>query len=105
MARDKTPKPSPQQAEADFEHSMTELERIVEELESGTLPLDASLAHYEKGMSLAKRLTATLDQAEKRIEKLVEAESADAAEEPTTEPAKLELRPPGKGSPEGELPF
>jgi exodeoxyribonuclease VII small subunit len=105
MAREKTPKPSAQQAEADFEHSMTELERIVEELESGALPLDASLAHYEKGMALAKRLTASLNEAEKRIEKLVEAESAEAEEEPTTEPAKLELRPPAKGSPEGELPF
>ncbi len=105
MAREKTPKPTPQPAESDFEHSMTELERIVEELESGALPLDASLAHYERGMALAKRLTASLDQAEKRIEKLVEAESADATEEPTTEPAKLELRPPAPGSSEGELPF
>ena len=104
MARDQTKKPSPQEAEADFEKSMSELERIVEELEGGTMPLDASIAHYEKGMSLAKRLTATLDQAEKRIEKLVEAETADA-EAPEAEPARPALKPPGKGSLEGELPF
>jgi exodeoxyribonuclease VII small subunit len=101
-------KPGAQQAEADFEHSMTELEKIVDELEGGALPLDASLQHYEKGMSLAKRLTVTLDQAEKRIEKLVEAETAAAGDDHEDEdepPAALELKPPGKGSPEPELPF
>ena len=87
-------------AEADFEGSMTELERIVEELEGNQLSLDQSLAHYERGMALAAQLTKTLDQAEKRIEKLVEAETAEAA--PTTEPME-----PGGGRPaaEGELPF
>ena len=96
MAREKDEKP----AERDFENSMTELERIVEELEGNQLSLDQSLAHYERGMALAAQLTKTLDQAEKRIEKLVEAETADAA--PTTEPLE-----PGGGrpSPEGELPF
>jgi exodeoxyribonuclease VII small subunit len=103
MAREKKADPPPSQHEADFEQSMTDLERIVDELESGALPLDASLAHYEKGMSIAKRLTQTLDQAEKRIEKLVEAETAE--EPPETEPASPELRSPGPGSPEGELPF
>jgi exodeoxyribonuclease VII small subunit len=103
MAREKKADPPPSQHEQDFEQSMTDLERIVDELESGSLPLDASLAHYEKGMSISKRLTQTLDQAEKRIEKLVEAESAD--EPPETEPAAPELRSPGPGSPEGELPF
>ena len=84
-----------------FEESMGELERIVEELEGGSLTLDQSLAHYEKGMALAKRLTHTLDQAEKRIEKLVESESG----EPTTEPFESGKRPGGGPSPEGELPF
>lgn len=96
MAREQGEKP----AEKDFESSMTELERIVEELEGNQLSLDQSLAHYERGMALAAQLTKTLDQAEKRIEKLVEAETADAA--PGTEP----MEPAGgRPAPEGELPF
>jgi exodeoxyribonuclease VII small subunit len=94
-------KPPAEDHEAGFEQDMNELERIVEELEGGELTLDQSLKHYEKGMVLAKQLTKTLDQAEKRIEKLVEAESADAA--PTTEP--IEGDAPGRSGPEGELPF
>ncbi len=102
MAREKQAKPAAgENPEADFEQSMTELERIVEELEGGQLTLDQSLAHYEKGMGLAKGLTQTLDLAEQRIEKLVEAESAD--EEPGTEPFEDEA--PGRPPREGELPF
>lgn len=100
MAREKVPQAAGKvaEAEAGFEQSMTELERIVEELEGGQLTLDQSLGHYEKGMALAKKLTGTLDQAEKRIEKLVEAETAE--EEPEAAPPAK--KPPGA---EGELPF
>lgn len=101
MAREKNPQPAGEDPQAGFEQDMTELERIVDELEGGHLTLDESLRHYEKGMVLAKALTKTLDQAEKRIEKLVEAETADAA--PGTEP--LESGAQGSAGPEGELPF
>jgi len=100
MAREKNAKPAAaDEASAGFEQSMTDLERIVEELEGGQLTLDESLAHYEKGMALARQLTRTLDQAEKRIEKLVEAEGAS----PDTVP--LETESPGRAGAEGELPF
>ncbi|MEO5617507.1 MAG: exodeoxyribonuclease VII small subunit [Candidatus Eisenbacteria bacterium] len=102
MAREKNAKAGGSgEAEAGFEQSMTELERIVEELEGGQLTLDDSLSHYEKGMGLARELTRTLDQAEKRIEKLVEAEAAGAA--PFTTP--LEGGDTGRDGGEGELPF
>jgi len=65
----------------DFESSMKRLVTIVEELEAGSLSLDQSLARYEEGMKLSRRLTRTLDQAEKRIERLVE-----EGGEPTTRP-------------------
>ena len=101
MAREKNPKTAGgDEPEAGFEQSMTELERIVEELEGGQLTLDESLGHYEKGMGLARQLTKTLDQAEKRIEKLVEADAA--GESPLTVP--LETDASGRGG-EGELPF
>ena len=101
MARDKAARPPDESAEPGFEESMGELERIVEELEGGALSLDQSLAHYEKGMALAKKLTQTLEQAEKRIEKLGLADSADTDETPA-EPHRRS----GGGKPsEGELPF
>lgn len=99
MARDKNPKPGGE--EAGFEQSMSDLERIVEELEGHHLTLDQSLGHYEKGMALAAQLTKTLDQAEKRIEKLVEADGA--LESPETVP--MESEQPGRAGSEGELPF
>jgi exodeoxyribonuclease VII small subunit len=102
MAREKNAKAAEgDQAGAGFEQSMTDLERIVEELEGGQLTLDESLAHYEKGMGLARQLTKTLDQAEKRIEKLVEADAA--GDTPGTVPLEAESR--AAGGNEGELPF
>jgi exodeoxyribonuclease VII small subunit len=82
-----------------FEDALKRLETIVEELESGELSLEDSIARYEEGMKLSRRLTQTLDEAEKRIERLVE--NADG----TTSTEPMELEPRGGGPSEGELPF
>jgi exodeoxyribonuclease VII small subunit len=90
-----------------FEEALERLETIVEELEGGALSLEESLGRYEEGVKLSRRLTQTLDQAEKRIERLVEDDG-----EPTTTPMELKetggaLEDKG-GSPddaEGRLPF
>lgn len=66
-----------------FEEALQRLDTIVEELEGGELTLEQSLAHYEEGMKLSRGLAKTLDEAEKRIERLV-ATRGDA--EPTTRP-------------------
>jgi len=79
----------------DFEESMERLEKIVTELESGELSLEDSIARYEEGMKLQRRLTEVLNQAEKRIERLVEKEGSA----PTTAPMEL------SGRDEGELPL
>jgi exodeoxyribonuclease VII small subunit len=55
--------------------------------ESGELTLEDSIARYEEGVRLSRGLTAKLDEAEKRIERLVEDEGGEA---PRTEPARLE---------------
>jgi exodeoxyribonuclease VII small subunit len=81
----------------DFESNMKRLETIVEELEAGELSLEDSIARYEEGMKLSKRLTQVLDESEKRIERLVEKEGAA----PTTE----DMGVSGRENPEGELPF
>lgn len=114
MAREKSENPAGS-TPADFEGAMTELERIVEELEGNQLSLDQSLSHYERGMALAAQLTKTLDQAEKRIEKLVEGENGEprtepmesgAAAPPAEENAPRRSPPPaGRAPGEGELPF
>ncbi len=53
-----------------FEEMYTELEATVQQLEAGNLTLDESLALYERGMELARRCGAQLDQAELRVKEL-----------------------------------
>ncbi len=53
-----------------FEELYTELEATVQQLEAGNLTLDQSLALYERGMELARRCGAQLDQAELRVKEL-----------------------------------
>ena len=43
-----------------FESGMDELETLVRDLESGSLPLEASFQAFERGMALKKRLEALL---------------------------------------------
>jgi exodeoxyribonuclease VII small subunit len=82
---------SPARAEGEggpsFEEALARLETIVEELEGSALTLEESIARYEEGVRLARRLTQTLDEAEQRIERLVEADEDGV---PATEPIELE---------------
>ena len=53
-----------------FEEHLQEAEGIVRELESGSLPLEESIARYEKAVGALKECHGILDAAEKRIEAL-----------------------------------
>ena len=55
-----------------FESGMDELETLVRDLESGSLPLEASLQAFERGMALKKRLEALLEEGDRRIRVLTE---------------------------------
>ena len=57
--------------EMSFEEAIAELEKIVERLERGQVPLAESIAIYERGAALKKRCEQLLRQAEMRIEKIV----------------------------------
>ncbi len=57
--------------EVKFEESLKALEKIVEELEKGSLSLDVSLKKYEEGVKLAQQLSKRLEQAQKRVEVLM----------------------------------
>lgn len=53
-----------------FEQAFAELEELVRQLEAGDLPLDQTLALYERGMALAAYCNTKLDNAELRIRQL-----------------------------------
>jgi exodeoxyribonuclease VII small subunit len=53
-----------------FEQSMQELETIVARLEQGGLPLDETLALFERGQQLAALCNEALDKAELRLQQL-----------------------------------
>jgi exodeoxyribonuclease VII small subunit len=56
----------------DFEAAIAELESVVRKLEEGDLPLEQSLALYERGVQLSRYCHARLEEAERRIEILTE---------------------------------
>jgi exodeoxyribonuclease VII small subunit len=58
-----------------FEDSLNRLEKIVESLERGQVPLDDALNLYEEGIQLSKACAEKLKAAEIRIKKL--AKNAD----------------------------
>lgn len=53
-----------------FEDSLNRLEKIVESLEQGQVPLDEALNLYEEGIQLSKVCAEKLKAAEMRIKKL-----------------------------------
>lgn len=60
----------PDVASMPFEQALAELESIVDKLEKGAVPLDESIALYERGEALKKRCDDLLRDAEMRIEKI-----------------------------------
>ena len=67
-----------------FEEALSELEGLVQRLEKGELPLEESLAAFERGMSLVRQLGDRLAQVEQRVEVLLRSDAG-----------KLLLRPLG----------
>jgi exodeoxyribonuclease VII small subunit len=61
-------KPKPREAELNFEGAMDRLEKIVEQMESGKLPLEDLIVRYEEGMRLVNTCQERLDNAEQKIE-------------------------------------
>jgi exodeoxyribonuclease VII small subunit len=59
-------------AKAGFEEHLTQLELVVERLERGDLTLDESVRLFEEGMKLSQACKAELEQAEGRVQVLVE---------------------------------
>ena len=55
-----------------FEEALNRLEDVVENLESGQVPLEQAIDLFQEGMKLAKRCHLKLDHIEQKIEILLE---------------------------------
>ena len=65
-----------------FEAALKQLEEIVTKLERGDVPLEESIAIYERGEALKKRCETLLQQAEERVEKIRVSQGKAAGTEP-----------------------
>ena len=72
---------------ANFEEQLTQLETVVERLERGDLTLDESVRLFEDGMKLTSACKQELEQAEGRVQVLVEGKGGKM------QPTDLELEP------------
>lgn len=63
--------PDPEIAALTFEDALRALEEVVRGLESGEVPLDATITLYERGEALRAHCQARLDAAQARIEQIV----------------------------------
>lgn len=65
-----------------FEKSIETLEKIVEDLESGDLSLEASIKKFEEGIKLSKNCSKKLDETERKISVLMNNDNGDITEKP-----------------------
>jgi exodeoxyribonuclease VII small subunit len=70
---------------AGFEKDLTQLEAVVERLERGDLTLDESVRLFEEGMKLSRSCKEELEQAEGRIQVLMETRAGQL------QPAEMQL--------------
>ena len=65
-----------------FEQSMKKLEQIVQELESGDLPLEEAMQKFEEGIKLSKLCSEKLDETEKKVTLLLQDQKGNVSEKP-----------------------
>ncbi len=54
-----------------FEDSLTELEKIVEQMEKGDITLEESLEYFERGIKLTRTCQKALQEAEQKVQILL----------------------------------
>lgn len=62
-----------------LEKSLADLEALVEELESGDLPLDKAMKKFEEGIKLTRGCQAALKEAEQKVEILLKSAGGEEA--------------------------
>jgi len=63
----------------DLEKSLEALEALIEELESGELPLERAMQKFEEGVRLTRSCQAALKEAEQRVEILLKSAGGEEA--------------------------
>jgi exodeoxyribonuclease VII small subunit len=94
-------KTKPPAAELNFEKAMDRLEAIVEQMESGKLPLEDLIVRYEEGMKLVNVCQERLTRAEQKIEIIARNNAGNAVVknfEPAAEPANDEKEAAKEGT-------
>ena len=76
------------EAQPDFETAMRDLEDLVERLEQGDLPLEESLAAFERGVMLTRACQTALKEAEQKVEILLKKAGEPAIEDFTPDESK-----------------
>ena len=69
-------------AKKSFEQSLRQLEKIVQDLESGDLSLEKAIKKFEEGIQLSKYCSRKLDETEERINLLMQNDSGEVIETP-----------------------
>jgi exodeoxyribonuclease VII small subunit len=72
----------------DFEAAMRDLEELVERLEHGDLPLEESLAAFERGVMLTRSCQTALKEAEQKVEILLKKAGEPRLEDFNTDETK-----------------
>lgn len=105
MAKDPDPKkprtPGPEQ----YADVVARLREIVEALEGGELPLEASLERFAEGVQLVKRGERLLSEAEKRIEQLLSEDGRTAPLSVDEAPGARPVKKPARGDDGDDVPF
>ena len=70
-----------------FEEAIADLEQVIEQLESGDLSLEDSLAVFEKGVGLVRYCNQRLSEVEKKVELLVKDKDGQLQLKPFGNPA------------------
>jgi len=64
-----------------LEKSLADLENLVEELESGDLPLEKAMKKFENGIKLTRACQTALKEAEQKVEILLKSAGGDSLED------------------------
>jgi exodeoxyribonuclease VII small subunit len=64
-----------------LEKTLADLEKLVEELESGDLPLEKAMQKFEQGIKLTRNCQAALKEAEQKVDILLKSAGGEELEE------------------------
>jgi exodeoxyribonuclease VII small subunit len=87
-------------AEMSFEDALAELERVVDALERGDVPLERSIDLYERGEALREVCEKRLKDAQMRVDRIVAGPNGEA-----NGTVPLDSRSGGKAGSDDDIPF